>query len=464
MTPPPDLPDSWAYRAEERHPLVEAFLADQVPAELGRVETAIHAGDEMFAYLSALRHGARDRALVDYFRSGWMAATTLAPLVSGVSVPPPALTPHPPSPPLPAAGERGEPRQAVRILDFASGWGRVTRFLKPLLPGAAIWVSDISRGGVAFQRQVLGVEGFVSASRPEDLEVPGTFDVILVSSLFTHLPRGTFGRWLARLWSLLADGGRLVVSTHDLSAMPAEETADEDGFFFLERSEIDTLAKSEYGETWVSEGFMGAAFGGLDPVPASWVRLPKGLWHFHDLYVAGKGEHLPEPLPFDPGPDGFLEAATLEGGERLWLEGWAADRVRPGSAVRVEVTLNGRPAGSLGTTPREDHLTGWTCRIEPSTGAHLSPLDVVLVKAVSDSGRERAIHLSTVEDLLAELRERKLLADLDFTRQHLQRADWYLRGNAGIIAGLEERIAAMEASRFWKLREAWWRVRGWWGG
>lgn len=437
--PAPDLPDSWAYRAEEKHPLVEAFLADQVPADLTPVETAIHAGDEMFAYLSALRHGARERALVDYFRSGWMAAVTLAPLCAVASAAP------------------------IRVLDFASGWGRVTRFLKPLLPSAEIWVSDISRGGVAFQRQVLGLEGFISASKPEELEAPGTFDLIVVSSLFTHLPRSTFGRWLARLWSLLADGGRLVVSTHDLSAMPPEETPDDDGFFFLERSEIDTLAKSDYGETWVSEGFMGAVFAGLDPVPASWVRLPKGLWHFHDLYVAGKRRPLPEPLPFDPGPDGFLDAARLEAGERLWLEGWAVDRARPDGPVRVEVTLAGRAAGRVESRGREDGLTGWTCRIERSDDTPLSPISLVLIKAVSQSGRERVIHLSTIEDLMAEVRERNLRAELATAMSGLQQADLYLRGNAKVIDGLEERIAAMEASKFWKLREAWWRVRGWWG-
>ena len=64
---------------------------------------------------------------------------------------------------------------------------------------------------------------------------------------------------------------------------------------------------------------------------------------------------------------------------------------------------------------------------------------------------------------MAELRERRLRAELGSAMAELHKADAYLRGNAGVIRGLEERIAAMEASKFWKLREAWWRVKGWWG-
>lgn len=413
------------YRATERHPLVTELLETLCPGE-PPVATDVAAGDEMFRYLLALRHGHRDRALVDYFRTGHAAASVLGPLVRSV------------------VGEGS-------ILDFAAGWGRVTRFLVQRLPEARWWVSDVSPGSVEFQREALGVRGFPSAGRPEDLAAPGRFDAILVSSLFTHLPRSTFGRWLARLWSLVDDGGALIFSTHDVSTLPEGEEPEADGFRFLERSEIDTLSKQEYGESWVSEDFVAQRLAELDPPVGSWRRLPRGLWHFQDLYVAVRGRELPS-LDFDPGPRGQLEAATLEGGERLWLEGWVDEGA-------LDVRLNGRPAATLGAVDRPGPERGWMAKVEPPEGDFLRPTDLLRVGVVTPSGRRRVLHLSTIEDLLAELRERDLRAELDFAYRELHKADAYLQGNVETLAALEARIAAMEASRFWKLRNAWFRLK-----
>lgn len=418
------------YRARERHPWVVAFL-EAVGLTESSVVTDVAAGDEMFRYLLDQRHGHRDRALVDYFRTGHAAAGVLAGLVGR------------------GRTEGGE--GPVRILDFAAGWGRVTRFLVTLLPEAEWWVSDVSPGSVEFQREVLGVGGFPSTLKPEDLEAPGRFDAILVPSLFTHLPRATFGRWLARLWSLVDEGGVLVFSTHHVSTLPEGEDAEPDGFRFLERSEIDSLSKQEYGETWVSEDYVAERWAELEPKPVSANRLPRGLWHFQDLYVLSRDRELPA-LGFDPGPKGHLEAASLEGGSRLWLEGWLDEG-------ELQVLLNGSPVATVGDVDRPGPERGWMAKVEPPEEECLRPTDLLQVSVTSSSGQKRVLHLSTVEDLLAELRERGLRRELGEAQRELDRADRYLKGNAHVIHGLELRIAAMEASKFWKLREAWFRVK-----
>ena len=51
--------------------------------------------------------------------------------------------------------------KVAAFLDFASGYGRFTRFLVQHLPADRIWVSDIQADAVAFQEEQFGVHGFV---------------------------------------------------------------------------------------------------------------------------------------------------------------------------------------------------------------------------------------------------------------------------------------------------------------
>ncbi|HVS02889.1 MAG TPA: class I SAM-dependent methyltransferase, partial [Thermoanaerobaculia bacterium] len=132
-----------AYRAAERHPLVESYLATQVPAPL-QPAREIAAGDFMLRFFLEHRHGHRDLALVDYFQSGWSLARTLRQVL---------------------AWRWGE-HLPGRVLDFACGFGRGTRYLVRLLPAETVTVADIFAEAVAFQRQLLGVRGFVSAADP----------------------------------------------------------------------------------------------------------------------------------------------------------------------------------------------------------------------------------------------------------------------------------------------------------
>src|SRR4051794_5339769 len=103
------------------------------------------------------------------------------------------------------------------ILDFASGYGRVTRHIVAEVPPDRVWVSDIYAEGVAFQERELGVHGIVSTTEPDRFPCDVAFDAILVSSLFTHLPEPRFLEWLRRLGSLLNPGGLLLFSVHDVS-------------------------------------------------------------------------------------------------------------------------------------------------------------------------------------------------------------------------------------------------------
>ncbi len=55
---------------------------------------------------------------------------------------------------------------AHSMLEFACGYGRLTRHFVHMLPAARITGSDIDPRAVAFVRREFGVDGFVSTTRP----------------------------------------------------------------------------------------------------------------------------------------------------------------------------------------------------------------------------------------------------------------------------------------------------------
>jgi len=446
--------------------LEDPLLDDQGSSPPPRLD--IDPRDEMFRVSRELCHGNRDQALVDYYRAGRTAARTFGQVLEGMG------------------GPQGRRNRPLRILDFAAGWGRVTRFLAAARPEARFTVADISPDAVRFQRQVLGLPGFVSSRRPQELVIPargaeaggdagpasdGTFDAVLVASLFTHLPEGTFVPWLRRLFDHVAPGGVLAVSTHPDWALPPSFSMPASGLFYEEASEIPELDVAEYGRTWVTDAYVeGAISRALGPGHPHRV-FRRALWQLQDLWVVPKepSEDL-SGLTVDGGPDGRLEGLSFEeDGSKLWLAGWAAHPLRDEPGVTVEVSVEGRTvartrpdrprpdvARRLGRGERVD--CGWLVHV-PFEDGRPGMSDRLLVKVVDRRGLEQVIHLSTLEGLVAWHEAKRLREELVVCQRELQRADGHLQVNAVQLRELEARVAAMEASRFWKLRNRWFRLK-----
>lgn len=374
----------------------------------------------------------------------------------------------------------GEAGRVGKLLDFASGYGRVTRFLVRDVPPARVWVSDIAAAGVEFQRRQFGVHSFVSASRPEELACDERFDCILVSSLFTHLPEATFLPWLRRLWELLTPGGVLAFSVHDASVLPDDRRLPPGGLLFEPSSESASLAGSEYGSTWVSEGFVREALRALAP-DSSALRIPKALANYQDLYVVA-----PEPqadfsrLLLAGGIEAFVEYSDWMPPDRLVVQGWVADRVSGRLPVEVRGLLDGEVVARCGAfSPRPDvsamfpvesvEVAAWRLEIPlPGDPAGLSPR--LRIEAVDADGRASTIfERSAQEAVLRSCRlqlfttqeaRQRLEAELRRTVAEYEESLAALRRETGARVGaLEARVGAMEASYFWRLRNRWFAVK-----
>ena len=260
------------------------------------------------------------------------------------------------------------------VLDFASGWGRLTRLLEQRLRPDQIFVADIYHQAVDWQVATFGVNGVHSTKDPAALDYEGDHDIVLVGSMFSHLPTGLFHEWLVRLYRLVSERGVLAFSVHDEAILPAGEVMDPSGLSYLRFSESDSLDLDIYGMSYVTETFVAAAIAGLAP-GLSWRRFPKGLYENQDLYVVGApGVDLSGLTVASTPMAGFETVTTLPTGE-LEFSGWAVERT-PGATLRgVEIRVGGTKILSVApSTERPDVLkhfpgsanvpVGWSFRIE----------------------------------------------------------------------------------------------------
>lgn len=176
------------------------------------------------------------------------------------------------------------------MLEFASGYGCVTRHLPKILPDVSIVASDIHPQANEFIRQKIGVNSIQSKSVPEEFPKAGPYDVVFALSFFSHMPKKTWTRWLKLLSDRLNINGHLIFTTHGLMTVRHLMTNlrfDEDGFFFQEASEHDDLIKAEYGTTVTTPSFVHRAVELLDNCQLRVFK--RGFWWGHqDLWVIQK--------------------------------------------------------------------------------------------------------------------------------------------------------------------------------
>src|SRR5438105_4379127 len=208
----------------------------------------------------------KDKALEVYFDDGANSAQRLAALLREV------------------CGFKDKP---CRLLEFASGYGCVTRHLKNAAPFCAVTSCDIHPEAMRFIESRLGVETVLSASVPEELRLEPVYDVVFALSFFSHMPKRTFGRWLRRLASFVKADGYLILTTHGLVTRLASQSTglfDADGFYFAAGSEQRDLDSAEYGSTIVKPRYVLGELARLKAWTA--VHFQEGYWWNHqDLYV-----------------------------------------------------------------------------------------------------------------------------------------------------------------------------------
>jgi SAM-dependent methyltransferase len=365
--------------------LEQALIARLAHAP-GTLNTTIHPEDDVYRYAVTV-HGSPAQARLVYLRQGADMLETVRQL---------------------AAWKFGGLDRVESVLDFACGYGRLTRHLVQEVEPGRVWVSDIDAQAVAFQERQFGVHGFVSVTEPRALRAGHRFDLIFVASLFTHLPEHRFGPWLTALHRLLTPRGLLAFSVNDEAGAPALSRK-AGGFHFRPHSESHSLPVREYGGTWVSEAYVRAALRRRVGWGWTYCRVERGLCSYQDLYLATRrrwqdfsGFRYRRPLA------GVVDERTLTPANELHLTGWAGDPNEGRTVREVQVLLNGVEVGRCPVNGARPDVaaalglpklaaSGWECRL-PLQGPPARGEDVVEVWAVSDGGTAGLIFLGPVRE------------------------------------------------------------------
>ena len=319
-------------------PSLEFFLKNYLKGEPPSLDVSIHPKDEM--YLVSRDRLGSDQAQMMYFKLGKDLSRTIAQIVDW------RFTAR---------------RSSIRVMEFACGYGRNVRYLVHMFPKENIFVSDICGDAVSFNREQFWVRGRVSVHDPDQLRWSERFDLILVPSLFAHLPEKTFSRWIATLFRLLTDDGLLVFSVHGDHLLPSGFETPQSGIYFYNESESATLHKSEYGTSHVTERFVRDQIRGATGRDRYAVTR-RGFWNFQDFYMVSKNDDVDlSSFQYDYGIIGYLDNVVVTPSGALKLIGWAKDTHQPDNAgLSVLAVVDGDEAGVTSTfVAREDVARGW---------------------------------------------------------------------------------------------------------
>jgi SAM-dependent methyltransferase len=219
----------------EAHNALERLRAPGCYGRWMGVDCRIHADDDIFRFFA--NYPESRNPIRDYLADGWRTLAELMVVLERVQRP---------------------LLQMGSVLEFASGYGRFTRHLAPLLPGR-VSCADVMPGSAAFLRETFGVQAFTSAHRPEAVAFPARYELVFVLSLFTHLPLPMWRPWLTALAGALVPGGLLVFTAHNEAAgRAAGADYGADGVQFLPSSESPSLDAETYGTTFTTRAVVDA--------------------------------------------------------------------------------------------------------------------------------------------------------------------------------------------------------------
>jgi SAM-dependent methyltransferase len=199
---------------------------------------------------------------------------------------------------------------AITLLDFACGPGRVAAELKALVPECAIFGCDVDNEAIQWAHRNLSSIGIfaVNEGTPPTSFESGFFDAIYSISLFTHLNEEPQNRWLEELRRLVRQGGIVIATVHGTRAL-ASCTREElnklqsTGFLYRVGSvgcfKLDGLP-DDYQTTFHSREYVERVWGKWFAVET---YIEGGLDGHQDLVVLRKHRESPQdPVGLEPSP------------------------------------------------------------------------------------------------------------------------------------------------------------------
>lgn len=159
----------------------------------------------------------------------------------------------------------------LKVLDFASGYGRVARFFDHK-ENIELTVSDIDKRAMEYCSNNLGLTTVLSSLDPKDTSFNTNFDLIYIISLFSHFAIDPWDSWMRKILDLLNEQGTLVFSYHGERLLKEVDKPlmknMANGFYFYPANEtMGRMEKDYYGTCYLTPEFLQnyfSKFPGLD--------------------------------------------------------------------------------------------------------------------------------------------------------------------------------------------------------
>jgi SAM-dependent methyltransferase len=195
-------------------------------------------------------------------------------------------------------------REPRTILDFACGYGRVLRWLRAAYPGVQITACDLFPPIVGFCEREFGALPVVTPGDPESLRI-GTFDLIWVGSLLSHVDADWWRRFLTFFHRSLSEHGVLVFTTHGPTVAQGQRTRE--NMMRLSEAHLEKVLADydlqgfgywptiteDHGDCLASEDWVRRT---VTDAGLSLLNYSEAAWLSQDVIAAGKGDRAETTL------------------------------------------------------------------------------------------------------------------------------------------------------------------------
>lgn len=159
-------------------------------------------------------------------------------------------------------------RDPIALLDFGAGAGRVTRWLRAAFPAAAIDACDLREQDCVFCRDRFNARTWTSGTEIASLHAPGTYDLIWLGSVITHLSSANAIALIDTILSWANPGGLIIASFHGRLALRRQNSGEFRYIHDMGWSEIkDSYEKVGYGYS----DYAGQTGYGVSVTKPSWI-------------------------------------------------------------------------------------------------------------------------------------------------------------------------------------------------
>lgn len=180
--------------------------------------------------------------------------------------------------------DRSDPKT---ILDFASGAGRVLRWIRALYPDARIVASDIDKRGLDFCAKEFNSEPWASNPDFLSLRPPCRFDLIWCGSLLTHINERSGRDLISSFCDWLSPGGIALVTSLGRKAIFNKKRGSNK---YLSSDLFENIAKDYKGGRYGFAEYPGQNGYGISVVSLHWAL--EQIYNRPDISVLAVSEHV----------------------------------------------------------------------------------------------------------------------------------------------------------------------------